>query len=105
MQVAAALPPDVRGPGRRGRPPGHTSDTRMPGPVGAACYFLRQQDTGTLALGYTSSTLPLVDPLTMIKLGIDAPPSSRTAQVVQILEADIEIQTLWYMANRTSDRK
>src|SRR3984893_14749402 len=40
----------------------------------------------------------------MIKLGIDAPPASRTAQVVQILEADIEIQTLWYMANRTSRR-
>src|SRR5450759_1908154 len=40
----------------------------------------------------------------MIKLGIDAPPESRTAQVVQILETDIEIQTLWYMANRTSRR-
>jgi metal-dependent HD superfamily phosphatase/phosphodiesterase len=40
----------------------------------------------------------------MIKLGIDAAPSSRTAQVIQILEADIEIQTLWYMANRTSRR-
>src|SRR5205807_5789417 len=40
----------------------------------------------------------------MIKLGIDAPPASRTAQVVQILETDIEIQTLWYMANRTSRR-
>jgi len=40
----------------------------------------------------------------MIKLGIDAAPESRTAQVVQILESDIEIQTLWYMANRTSRR-
>ncbi|HLZ26324.1 MAG TPA: HD domain-containing protein [Chloroflexota bacterium] len=40
----------------------------------------------------------------MIKLGIDAPPESRTAQVIQILETDIEIQTLWYMANRTSRR-
>src|ERR1700738_3857522 len=40
----------------------------------------------------------------MIKLGIDAPVASRTAQVVQILETDVEIQTLWYMANRTSRR-
>lgn len=40
----------------------------------------------------------------MIKLGIDAPPGSRTAPVVQLLESDIEIQTLWYMANRTSRR-
>ena len=40
----------------------------------------------------------------MIKLGIDAPSDSRTAQVVQLLESDIEIQTLWYMANRTSRR-
>jgi uncharacterized protein len=40
----------------------------------------------------------------MIKLGIDASADSRTAQVVQILETDIEIQTLWYMANRTSRR-
>jgi uncharacterized protein len=40
----------------------------------------------------------------MIKLGIEAPPSSRTAKVVQLLEGDIEIQTLWYMANRTSRR-
>src|SRR5919197_6285564 len=40
----------------------------------------------------------------MIKLGIDAPAASRTAQVVQLLESDIEIQTLWYMANRTSRR-
>src|ERR1044071_6634360 len=40
----------------------------------------------------------------MIKLGIEAPASSRTAQAVQVLEADIEIQTLWYMANRTSRR-
>lgn len=40
----------------------------------------------------------------MIKLGFDAPPASRTAQVVQILETDIEVQTLWYMANRTSRR-
>src|ERR1051326_1873288 len=40
----------------------------------------------------------------MIKLGIDAPASSRTAQVVQPLETDIEIQTLWNMANRTSRR-
>src|ERR1051326_806108 len=40
----------------------------------------------------------------MIKLGIEAPASSRTAQAVQVLDADIEIQTLWYMANRTSRR-
>jgi metal-dependent HD superfamily phosphatase/phosphodiesterase len=40
----------------------------------------------------------------MIKLGIDAPPASRTAQVLRLLETDIEIQTLWYMANRTSRR-
>jgi metal-dependent HD superfamily phosphatase/phosphodiesterase len=40
----------------------------------------------------------------MIKLGIDAQPNSRTAQVVQVLEADVEVQTLWYMANRTSRR-
>ncbi|MBV9169766.1 MAG: HD domain-containing protein [Chloroflexi bacterium] len=40
----------------------------------------------------------------MIKLGIDAPHGSRTSQVVQVLETDIEIQTLWYMANRTSKR-
>jgi len=40
----------------------------------------------------------------MIKLGIDAPSGSRTAQVVQVLESDLEIQTLWYMANRTSRR-
>jgi metal-dependent HD superfamily phosphatase/phosphodiesterase len=40
----------------------------------------------------------------MIKLGIDAAPNTRTAQVVQLLESDIEVQTLWYMANRTSKR-
>src|SRR5437016_4530366 len=40
----------------------------------------------------------------MIKLGIDAQPTSRIGQVVQILEADVEVQTLWYMANRTSRR-
>jgi len=40
----------------------------------------------------------------MIKLGIEAAAASRTAQVVQILESDIEVQTLWYMANRTSRR-
>jgi metal-dependent HD superfamily phosphatase/phosphodiesterase len=40
----------------------------------------------------------------MIKLGIDAPAASRTAQLVQVLESDIEVQTLWYMANRTSRR-
>ena len=40
----------------------------------------------------------------MIKLGIEAVAASRTAQVVQVLESDIEIQTLWYMANRTSRR-
>src|SRR5947209_7660493 len=40
----------------------------------------------------------------MIKLGIEAVASSRTAQVVQLLESDIEVQTLWYMANRTSRR-
>ena len=40
----------------------------------------------------------------MIKLGIEAAPASRTAQVLQVLETDIEIQTLWYMANRTSRR-
>src|SRR6201995_3120686 len=40
----------------------------------------------------------------MIKLGIEAAPASRTAQAGQVLESDIEIQTLWYMANRTSRR-
>jgi len=40
----------------------------------------------------------------MIKLGIEAPAASRTAQLVQVLESDIEVQTLWYMANRTSRR-
>ena len=40
----------------------------------------------------------------MIKLGIEAAAASRTAQVVQVLESDIEVQTLWYMANRTSRR-
>src|ERR1700738_5230901 len=40
----------------------------------------------------------------MIKLGIDAPAASRTTAVVQILESDVEVQTLWYMANRTSRR-
>jgi metal-dependent HD superfamily phosphatase/phosphodiesterase len=40
----------------------------------------------------------------MIKLGIEAAPSSRTAQILQVLESDIEVQTLWYMANRTSRR-
>lgn len=40
----------------------------------------------------------------MIKLGIDAPADSRTARLVQVLEGDLEIQTLWYMANRTSRR-
>jgi metal-dependent HD superfamily phosphatase/phosphodiesterase len=40
----------------------------------------------------------------MIKLGFDAPPGSRLGQVAQVLENDIEIQTLWYMANRTSKR-
>jgi metal-dependent HD superfamily phosphatase/phosphodiesterase len=40
----------------------------------------------------------------MIKLGIDAPPTSKAGQVVQILEGDVEVQTLWYMANRTSRR-
>ena len=40
----------------------------------------------------------------MIKLGIEAAPTSRTAQVLHVLESDIEVQTLWYMANRTSRR-
>src|SRR5437588_1481439 len=40
----------------------------------------------------------------MIKLGIEAAPTSHTAQAMQVLESDIEIQTLWYMANRTSRR-
>src|SRR5215471_959113 len=40
----------------------------------------------------------------MIKLGIETPSGSRTAQVVQLLENDIELQTLWYMANRMSKR-
>jgi uncharacterized protein len=40
----------------------------------------------------------------MIRLGIDAPAGSKTAQIVQLLESDVEIQTLWYMANRTSKR-
>src|SRR5215471_7373214 len=40
----------------------------------------------------------------MIKLGIEAVPTSHTYQILQVLESDIEIQTLWYMANRTSRR-
>ncbi len=40
----------------------------------------------------------------MIRLGIEAPTGSRTAQAIQLLESDIEVQTLWYMANRTSKR-
>jgi uncharacterized protein len=40
----------------------------------------------------------------MIKLGIEAAATSRTAQVIQVLESDLEVQTLWYMANRTSRR-
>ena len=40
----------------------------------------------------------------MIKLGIEAPSGTRTAHIVQLLESDIELQTLWYMANRTSKR-
>ena len=40
----------------------------------------------------------------MIKLGFDALRESRTAHIIQILESDIEVQTLWYMANRTSRR-
>src|SRR5260370_1937729 len=40
----------------------------------------------------------------MIKLGIDAAAGSKRAQVVQLLETDMEVQTLWYMANRTSRR-
>ncbi len=40
----------------------------------------------------------------MIKLGIEAPAGSRTARVVELIEGDLELQTLWYMANRTSRR-
>src|SRR5207253_755178 len=40
----------------------------------------------------------------MIKLVIDAPQSSKTAQLLQVLPSDIEIHTRWYMANRTSRR-
>src|ERR1700730_18808647 len=40
----------------------------------------------------------------MIKLGIDARADARPAQVPHLLQSDIEIQTLWYMANRTSRR-
>ena len=40
----------------------------------------------------------------MIKLGIEAPPGSHTARVVELMEGDLELQTLWYMANRTSQR-
>jgi metal-dependent HD superfamily phosphatase/phosphodiesterase len=40
----------------------------------------------------------------MIKLGIDAPDGSRTARVLQLIEGDLELQTLWYCANRTSRR-
>lgn len=40
----------------------------------------------------------------MIKLGIEAPSESRTARVVELLEGDLELQTMWYMANRTSQR-
>ena len=35
---------------------------------------------------------------------IEAAPASHTAQVLQLLESDIEVQTLWYMANRKSRR-
>lgn len=40
----------------------------------------------------------------MIKLGIEALSGSRTARVVDLIEGDLELQTLWYMANRTSRR-
>ncbi len=40
----------------------------------------------------------------MIRLGIDAPPGSRSAQVVELMQTDLELQTLWYCANRTSRR-
>lgn len=40
----------------------------------------------------------------MIRLGLESAPGSKTARVVQLLEGDVEIQTLWYMANRTSKR-
>ena len=40
----------------------------------------------------------------MIQLGIEAPPGSKTAQVVNLMNGDLELQTLWYMANRTSRR-
>lgn len=40
----------------------------------------------------------------MIKLGIEAPAGSRAARVVELMEDDLELQTLWYMANRTSKR-
>jgi uncharacterized protein len=40
----------------------------------------------------------------MIQLGIPATAGSRTAQVVDLLSSDIEVQTLWYCSNRTSRR-
>lgn len=40
----------------------------------------------------------------MIQLGIPAAPHSRTARVVELMNNDLELQTLWYMANRTSRR-
>ena len=54
--------------------------------------------------GLHSITHSRADRQIIIKLGIDATSESRAAEVVQILETDIEIQTLWYMANRTSRR-
>ncbi len=40
----------------------------------------------------------------MIRLGVDAAPGSKTAQVVDLMQNDLELQTLWYCANRTSKR-
>ena len=40
----------------------------------------------------------------MIRLGIEAPAGSKSAQVVELMQNDLELQTLWYMANRTSRR-
>ncbi len=40
----------------------------------------------------------------MIRLGIEAPEGSKTAQVVELMNGDLELQTLWYCANRTSKR-
>ena len=40
----------------------------------------------------------------MIKLNIAADPGSRLAEVIRLMEEDVELQTLWYCANRNAKR-